>query len=99
MATSKEYLDYILYSLSDLDDITYKEANGGYEIYYQNVLVGGVYDDQLLVKNTKAAQDYLVRVILQTPYENGEEMIMVNEVDDTMFLQGLIEEIYNDLSE
>ena len=50
MASSKKYLDYILEQLSDLDDISYRSMMGEYIIYYRGKIVGGIYDDRLLVK-------------------------------------------------
>ena len=55
MASSKEYLEYVLEQLSSLDDITYKAMMGEYIIYYQGKIVGGIYDDRFLVKPTKSA--------------------------------------------
>ena len=50
MASSKEYLDFILEQLSELDDVTYRAMMGEYIIYYRGKIVGGIYDDRLLVK-------------------------------------------------
>lgn len=45
MASSKEYLTFILEQLSDLDDISYRSMMGEYIIYYRNKIIGGIYDD------------------------------------------------------
>ena len=45
MASSKEYLEYILDQLSGLDDISYRAMMGEYIIYYRGKIVGGIYDD------------------------------------------------------
>ena len=55
MASSKDYLDYILDQLSGLDDISYRTMMGEYIIYYHGKIVGGIYDDRLLVKPVKSA--------------------------------------------
>ena len=55
MASSKEYLDFILGQLSELDDISYRAMMGEYIIYYRGKVVGGIYDDRFLVKSTKSA--------------------------------------------
>ena len=47
MASSKEYLHFILEQLSDLDDISYRSMMGEYILYYRGKIVGGVYDDRL----------------------------------------------------
>ena len=42
MASSKDYLDFILDQLSELDDITYRAMMGEYIIYYRGKVVGGI---------------------------------------------------------
>ena len=55
MASSKEYLEFILGQLSDLEEITYRAMMGEFIIYYRGKIVGGIYDDRLLVKPVKSA--------------------------------------------
>lgn len=59
MASDKEYLDFILDQLSDLDDIGYRAMMGEYIIYYRGKIVGGIYDNRMLVKPTKSAVAYI----------------------------------------
>lgn len=59
MASSKEYLQFILEQLSDLEEISYRAMMGEYIIYYRDRIVGGIYDDRLLVKPTKSAVSYI----------------------------------------
>ena len=53
MASSKEYLEFILGQLSELEEITYRAMMGEFIIYYRGKIVGGIYDDRLLVKPVK----------------------------------------------
>ena len=55
MASSKEYLGFILEQLSELDDVSYRAMMGEYIIYYRGKIIGGIYDDRFLVKPTKSA--------------------------------------------
>ena len=55
MASSKEYLAYILEQLSDIEDIHYRAMMGEYILYYREKVVGGIYDDRFLIKNVTAA--------------------------------------------
>ena len=55
MASSKEYLDYILEQLSGIDDISYRTMMGEYIIYYKGKVIGGIYDNRFLVKETKSS--------------------------------------------
>lgn len=59
MASSKDYLDFVLEQLSELDDITYRAMMGEYIIYYRGKVVGGIYDDRFLVKNTQSAAELM----------------------------------------
>ena len=60
MASSKEYLDFILEQLSELEEITYRLMMGEYIVYYRGKIVGGIYDDRFLVKPVKSAIAFLV---------------------------------------
>lgn len=97
MASSKEYLDFVLEQLSGLDDITYKAMMGEYIIYYRGKIVGGIYDDRFLVKNVKSAAAAMPDASLELPYEGAKEMLLVDDVDNKEFLTGLIESMYDEL--
>ena len=98
MASSKEYLHFILEQLSALDDISYRAMMGEYILYYRGKIVGGIYDDRLLVKKTKAALELMPAAICNLPYQGAKEMLLVEEVDSKEFLTKLFEAMYDDLS-
>ena len=85
MASSKEYLQFILEQLSDLEEINYRAMMGEYIIYYRGRIVGGIYDDRLLVKPTKSAVSYMATAIYELPYEGAKEMLLVEDVDSNTF--------------
>ena len=97
MASSKEYLDFILEQLSGLDEISYKAMMGEYIIYYRGKIVGGIYDDRFLVKNVKEAIDKMPDADLELPYEGAKEMLLVDDVDNKEFLKELFEAMYDEL--
>lgn len=97
MASSKEYLQFVLGQLTELDDITYREMMGEFIIYYRGKIVGGIYDDRLLVKPIKPAIDYMPTVSYELPYKGGKEMLLVDEVDNKEFLAGLFNAMYDEL--
>ena len=97
MASSKEYLDFILEQLSELDEITYRSMMGEYIIYYRGKIVGGIYDDRLLVKNVKSAVTLLSEATYELPYEGAKEMLLVDDVDSKEFLTRLFNAMYNEL--
>ena len=97
MASSKEYLDFILEQLSELDEITYRGMMGEYIIYYRGKVIGGIYDDRFLVKNIKAAADLMPEATLELPYDGAKEMLLVDDVENKGFLRDLLEAMYNEL--
>ena len=97
MASSKEYLNFILEQLSELEDITYRTIMGEYIIYYHGKIVGGIYDDRFLVKPVKSAIEYMPNAKYELPYDGAKEMLLVDGVDNIEFLTGLINSIYDEL--
>ena len=75
MASGNNYLQFILGQLSDLDDITYRAMMGEFIIYYRGKIVGGIYDDRLLVKPTKSAIAHMADPVYEAPYEGAKEML------------------------
>lgn len=97
MASSKAYLQFILEKLSALDKITYRTMMGKYILYYRGKIVGGIYDNRLLVKKVKSAVAYMTDDICEIPYEGAKKMLLVQEVDNKEFLTGLFEAMYDEL--
>lgn len=97
MASSKKYLDFILEQLSELDEITYKAMMGEYLIYYRGKIVGGIYDDRLLVKPVKSAIALMPNATYELPYERAKEMLMVDDVDSKEFLTNIFIAMYSEL--
>ena len=93
MASSKEYLDYVLEQLSEVDGLRYRPMMGEYLIYCRNRLVGGVYDDRLLVKPTKSALALLPDAPREEPYPGGRPMLLVTEMENKRLLQELLEAV------
>ncbi|MBP5654102.1 MAG: TfoX/Sxy family protein [Clostridiales bacterium] len=99
MASSKEYLDFILDQLSGLDDITYCAMMGEYILYYRGKIIGGIYDDRFLVKPVKAAAAMMPDAELELPYEGAKEMLLVDNVENREFLEELLNAMYPELPE
>lgn len=97
MASDKEFLKFILEKLSGLDDVSYRPMMGEYIIYYRGKIVGGVYDDRLLVKPVKAAVSRMRKAVYELPYEGAKEMLLVEDVDNKEFLTELFRAMYGEL--
>ncbi|MCR5661178.1 MAG: TfoX/Sxy family protein [bacterium] len=97
MASSKEYLDFIIEQLSELNDITCRAMMGEYIIYYRGKIIGGIYDDRFLVKPVKSAVAMMPTACRELPYEGAKEMLLVDNVENRQFLRELLEAMYNEL--
>lgn len=96
MASDRYYLEYVLEQLSALEDVTYRAMMGEYIIYYQGKVIGGIYDDRFLLKDTASARKLMPEAEYQLPYE-GAKMMLVADVDDRNLLNELIPAIAADL--
>jgi len=97
MASNKEYLNFILDQLFDLDGISYRAMMGEYIIYYRNKIIGGIYDDRLLVKPVDAAVLFMPEAACELPYEGAKEMLVVENVDSRDFLTSLFNAMFDEL--
>ena len=88
MASSREYLDFVL---DGLDGVSFRAMMGEYIIYYRGKIVGGIYDNRLLIKATEAARALMPGAPLETPYPGAKKMLLVEDVDDKEFLARLLD--------
>mgnify|MGYP000854566742 FL=1 len=91
MASSKDYLDFILGQLSGLEEISYKAMMGEFILYYKGKIVGGIYDNRLLVKPVRSAISYMTNAEYELPYDGAKEMLLVDDVDNRDYLTGLFD--------
>jgi len=99
MASHKEYLNFILEQISELEEITYRAMMREYIIYYRGKIVGGIYDDRLLVKPVKSAISLMPDANYELPYEGAKEMLLVEDIEDREFLKKLFEAMYKEWPE
>ena len=99
MASSKDFLSFVLEQLSELEDIDCRAMMGEYIIYYKGRIVGGVYDDRLFVKPVSSAIAYMPEAVYELPYDGGSRMLLVTELDDKEYLTGLFNAMYDELPE
>ena len=97
MASSKEFLDFIVDQLSELNEISYRAMMGEYIIYCRDKVIGGIYDDRFLVKPVKAAKIMMPNASMELPYDGAKEMILMDNVENSDFLCQLIKAIYEEL--
>ena len=99
MASSREYLDFVLDQLSSLDGISYKKMMGEFIIYLRGKIVGGIYDDMFLVKPVPSAIRLISELRFVSPYPGTKEMLVVDNIDDRDFLTELVGTMYDELPE
>ena len=94
MASTKEYLDFVMEQLSGLDELNSRAMMGEYILYYRGRIFGGIYDDRLLVKPVPMALRLMPDAEMELPYNGAKEMILVDNVDDRQFLCELVESMW-----
>ena len=99
MASSKEYLNFIMKQLSGLEHVTYKAMMGEYILYYRGKIIGGIYDDRFLVKSVSSAIAMMPNAEYAVPYEGAKQMLVVPGVEDRTFLTRLCDAMYDELPE
>ena len=97
MASSKDYLEFVLEQLSGLDDVAWRAMMGEFILYYQGKVIGGIYDNRLLVKAVPSAVQYMPEVAREVPYPGAKEMLLVDEVDDARYLTELFRTMADEL--
>ena len=97
MSSSRRYLDFITDQLSGLEGISWRAMMGEYILYYRGRIVGGIYDDCLLVKPTRSARELMPTASMEEPYPGAKQMLLVDEVDDRAFLETLLNAMYDEL--
>ena len=97
MASTKDYLDYVLEQLGALDEISYRAMMGEYILYYQGKVFGGIYDNRFLVKPTKSARAMMPEASEELPYEGAKMMLLVDNIEDRAFLTELLNAMVDEL--
>lgn len=99
MSSSKDYLEFVLEQLSDLDGISHRAMMGEYIIYYRGKVAGGIYDNRFLVKPVEAAKKLMPEAPYELPYKGAKEMLLVENLDNRAFLAELLDSMYDELPE
>ena len=99
MATRKEYLNFILDQLSELEGISHRRMMGEYIIYHHGKIAAYLCDDRLLVKILPSTTALMPNARHEPPYDGAKNMLLVDNVDDREFLKSLFEAMYPELPE
>ena len=94
MASTNDYLNYVLDLLRELDDISYKKMMGEYILYYNKIIFGGIYDNRFLVKKVAQLEKYNLKE--EIPYPNAKNMYLI-DIEDSRLIKEIILELVNNL--
>ncbi|WP_316631710.1 TfoX/Sxy family protein [uncultured Ruminococcus sp.] len=97
MASTKDYLDYVLEQLGDVQELSHRSMMGEYILYVEGKVFGGIYDNRLLIKPTKSAREMLPDAPMELPYEGAKEMLLVEELDDRALLTQVVTAMADEL--
>lgn len=97
MASSKEFVNFVLEQLSGLEQVSSRAMMGEYIIYYKEKIAGGIYDNRFLVKPVDSALALMPDASWELPYEGAKKMLRVDNLDDRDFLEKLLNEMYDEL--
>ena len=94
MASSKDYLVFILELLREVRGITYKKMMGEYVLYKDDVVFGGIYDDRFLIKKTPYSDSLRLKEIIPYPTSKGLYLVDSEDPDE---IKELVLNIVKDL--
>ena len=91
MPSTKDYLDYILDLLSEVEYVSYKKMMGEYLLYSDGLLFGGIYDNRFLIKKTKSNNNLGLEE--EIPYPGAKAMYLVDSENPKEIKDTIIERI------
>ncbi|MDE6585638.1 MAG: competence protein TfoX [Clostridia bacterium] len=97
MATSKDYLDYLLERLGNNPDVRIRPMMGEYLLYFRDKLVADICDNRLLIKPVSAVKELVPETEMQPPYDGAKPHIYIEDIDDGEFVLKLFETAYANL--
>lgn len=99
MASSKERVAYVIDQLNIATggNVSSRAMMGEYVVYYRDKVIGGIYDDRLLVKVTDSSRELLADAPLELPYVGAKEMLKLEAIEDAKAIKELFEAMYPEL--
>lgn len=97
MASSREYVDFILEQLSSLNEVSCRAMMGEYCVYYREKVIGLICDNRFLLKPVKSAVEMMPGAPMELPYEGGKEMLLVEDIENRELLNQVIRAMYEEL--
>ena len=99
MATKREFLDFVLDQLSEVEGISHKQMMGEYILYQHEKIAAYLCDNRLMIKPVPAAEAMMPHAAREAPYEGAKDMLRCDDLENKQFLKELFEAIYPQLPE
>jgi len=80
MASKQETLDFVLWQLSGIEGLSWRKMMGEYIIYLNAKVVGGIYDERFMLKNTARVRTLLPSCPIEAPYTGAKAMINASDI-------------------
>ncbi len=96
MPSNKEYLDYVLDLLREVNGISYKKMMGEYVLYKDNIVFGGIYDNRFLIKKCSYSESLNLKEIIPYPTSKGLYLIDIENPDE---IKEIVLNLVKDLKE
>lgn len=97
MSTSKDFVAYVMEQLSGLEGVSNRAMMGEYVLYYKDKVIGGLYDNRLLLKPVSAALELLPDGPMELPYEGAKKMLLIEDLENRELLERLFTAMYDQL--
>lgn len=97
MATTKEFINYFTETLSSVDGIAYRAMMGEYVLYYNGKVVGGIYDNRVLLKDIPAVKKHLPEARYELPYEGAKLMLYLEDFENAELVKSLFDDMFEEL--
>lgn len=95
IATTKSYKEFVIEQLDFLENITCRPMMGEYLLYYNHILFGGIYDNQVLIKIVESNKKYNLPQAI--PYKGAKAMYKMESLDDQKEIRKIIQDTCLDL--
>lgn len=99
MATTNEFLNYFKETLSSVEGISLRAMMGEYVLYYYGKVIGGIYDNRVLVKDIPSARAHLPEARLELPYDGAKLMLYLEDFEDCELVKNLFGAMFEELPE
>lgn len=100
MATTREYVDYVMEQFEQVGNVTIRPMMGEYVLYYRGRVFGGLYDNRLMIKPLASARCILNDCEMEIPHPDAQkEMIRLDDLENPALLFELLEAMYPELPE